>query len=249
MIDGMRRLALPAVEVRRLERRFGPRPALSGVDLTVAAGQVHGLLGPAGAGKTTLLRVLAGLVPPSGGKAVVLGHPSGDQRLRARVGLMSVDEGSAYHGISGLENLVFVGRLHGMTALTATERGRLALQQVGLARAGERPVGTWTAGMRVRLAFARALLTNPDVLLIDEPPGDIDPATAAAIRALVSSHARSGAAVIWATRRLDELLGLAANVTLLAAGRARYSGSVEALALRALAVSAEDVADRIQRAA
>jgi ABC-2 type transport system ATP-binding protein len=186
MIDGMRRLAFPAIEVRGLERRFGPRPALSGVDLTVGAGQVHGLLGPAGAGKTTLLRVLAGLVTPSGGDARVLGHPSGDPRLRGRVALMS-----------GLEHLVF----------------------------------------------------RPDVLLIDEPPGGHDPATDAAVRELVARHARSGAAVIWATRRLDELLGLAGGVTLLAGGRARYSGSVEALALRALAVSAEDVADRIQRAA
>jgi ABC-2 type transport system ATP-binding protein len=245
----MRRPAFPAIEVRGLERRFGPRPALSGVDLAVGTGQVHGLLGPAGSGKTTLLRVLAGLVPPSAGEATVLGYPSGDARLRGRVGLVSVDEGSPYHGISGLENLVFVGRLHGMTARAATERGRAVLQQVGLARAGHGPVGTWTPGMRVRLAFARALLTGPDVLLIDEPPVGIDAASCAAVRALVSSHAQSGAAVIWATRRLDELQALAGGVTLLAGGRARYSGSVEALALRALAVSAEDVADRIQRAA
>jgi ABC-type multidrug transport system ATPase subunit len=245
----MRRLARPVIEVRGLERRFGPRPALSGVDLVVGAGEVHGLLGPARSGKTTLLRVLAGLVPPSAGEATVLGHPSGDAQLRGRVGLVSVDEGSSYHGISGLENLVFVGRLHGMSARAATERGHAVLQQVGLARAGHGPVGTWTPGMRVRLAFARALLTGPDVLLIDEPPAGIDSATCAAVRALVSSHALSGAAVIWATRRLDELQQLADGVTLLAGGRARYSGSVEALALRALAVSAEDIADRIQRAA
>jgi ABC-2 type transport system ATP-binding protein len=103
--------------------------------------------------------------------------------------------------------------------------------------------------MRLRLAFARALLSDPDVLLIDEPPAGVDPATCAAVRALVSSHALSGAAVVWATRRLDELRGLASVLTLLAGGRVRYAGSVEALAQRALAVSADDVADRLRRAA
>src|SRR5262245_13596486 len=140
MIDLMRRLALPVIQVRALERHFGPRRALAGVDLTVGEGAIHGLIGPAGAGKTTLLRMLAGLVPPTRGQALVCGLPSGHPRLRGRVGLVSVDEASAYHGISGLENLVFVGRLHGMAARTATERGREVLHQVGLARAGDGPI-------------------------------------------------------------------------------------------------------------
>jgi ABC-type multidrug transport system ATPase subunit len=131
----------------------------------------------------------------------------------------------------------------------ARDRARAVLQQVGLARAGDGPIRAWSPGMRLRLAFARALLTGPDVLLIDEPPAGVDPATCAAVRALVSSHALSGAAVVWATRRLDELHGLASVLTLLAGGRIRYAGSVEALAQRALAVSAQDVADRLHRAA
>jgi ABC-type multidrug transport system ATPase subunit len=193
--------------------------------------------------------VLAGAVPPSAGEARVLGRPTGDAALRGRVGLVSVEEGAAYQAISGLENLVFAGRLQGMQAGTATDRARQVLLQVGLARAGDGPVAEWTPGMRVRLAFARALLTGPDVLLIDEPPIGVDGATAAAVRAMVSSHALSGAAVVWATRRLDELRGLAGSMTLLAGGRARYSGSVEALARLALAQSAEHVADRIRPAA
>jgi ABC-2 type transport system ATP-binding protein len=249
MIGPMRRLVGPVIQLRKVERQFGPRRALADVDLAVGAGEIHGLLGPGGAGKTTLLRLLAGLLPATRGQALVCGHPSGDPRLRGRVGLVSVDEATAYHGISGLENLVFVGRLHGMAARTATERGRAVLHQVGLARAGDGPTRGWTPGMRLRLAFARALLTSPDVLLIDEPPEGVDAGTAAAVRALVSSHAQSGAAVICATRRLDELRELAGDVTLLAAGRVRYAGSVEALSLRAMAVSAEDVADRLRDAA
>jgi ABC-type multidrug transport system ATPase subunit len=236
------------IEVRSLERRFGPRRALADVELTVAAGEVHGLIGPAGAGKTTLLRLLAGQLPPTAGSATVLGRPAASPQLRGRVGLVSAD-GAPSERISGLEDLVFAGRLHGMAAGPAAERARAVLLQVGLARAGDGPIRAWTPGMRLRLAFARALLSGPDVLLIDEPPAGVDPATCAAVRALVSSHARSGTAVVWATRRLDELQGLASVLTLLAGGRVRYAGSVEALAMRALSVSAEDVADRLRRAA
>jgi ABC-2 type transport system ATP-binding protein len=246
MIERMRRVAGPVIQVRALERDFGPRRALAGVDLAVGAGEVHGLIGPGTGGKTTLLRLLAGLLPPSRGEALVCGHPSGAAELRGRVGLVSVDESSP---VSALESLVFAGRRHGMTARTAGDRGRELLHQVGLARAGDGPISGWTPGMRLRLAFARALLTRPDVLLVDEPPAGIDAATAAAARALVSSHGLAGAAVICATRRLDELRELARDVTLLAAGRVRYSGSVEALSLRAMAVSAEDVADRLGNAA
>ena len=244
----MKRGDRDVIEVNSLERRFGPRLALADVDLRVCAGEVHGLIGPAGAGKTTLLRLIAGQLPPTAGSATVLGLPAASERLRGRIGLVSVD-GAPSERISGLEALAFASRVQGMEAGPARERARVVLQQVGLARAGDGPIRTWSPGMRLRLAFARALLTSPAVLLIDEPPAGVDPATCAAVRALVSSHALAGAAVIWATRRLDELHGLASVLTLLAGGRVRYAGSVEALAQRALAVSAEDVADRLHRAA
>src|SRR3954454_18696311 len=183
MIVPMRRLAGPVIHVRSLERGFGHRTALCDVDLTVSAGEVYGLLGPGGAGKTTLLRVLAGIIPPTRGSAEVLGVPAADEDLRGRVGLVSA--GADYQAISGLENLVFAGRLHRLSARSATERARELLLRVGLGRTGEQPVGEWTAGMRMRLAFARALMTDPDVLLIDEPPEGVDAASAETVRTLV----------------------------------------------------------------
>jgi ABC-2 type transport system ATP-binding protein len=248
IVTAMKRGDRDVIQVRSLERRFGPRRVLADVDLTVRAGEVHGLIGPGGAGKTTLLRLLAGQLPPTAGAATVLGRPAGSPQLRGRVGLVRAD-GEPLERISGLEDLLMAGRGHGMAAGAAVERARAVLQQVGLARAGDGPVAAWTPGMRLRLAFARALLTEPDVLLVDEPPAGVDPAGCAAVRALVSSHALAGTAIIWATRRLDELHGLASALTLLAGGRVRYAGSVEALAQRALAVSAEDVADRLRHAA
>jgi ABC-type multidrug transport system ATPase subunit len=161
----------PLIELRALDHRFGPRAALSGVDLVVESGEIHGLMGPRGAGKTTLLRVLAGTLDASAGFAFVAG----------RTMLVAADE------------------------------------------PGER-----------RIAIARALAAAPDLLLVDEPPEGVDAGTAAATRALVARHAAHGGAVVWATRRLDDLQDLASGVTLLAGGRVRYSGTVEALAMRAL---------------
>jgi ABC-2 type transport system ATP-binding protein len=234
MGPAMRRIAGPVIDARALERWFGPRAALAGVDVGIGAGEVHGLIGPASSGKTTLLRVLAGALAPTSGSARVLGWPSTSTELRGRVGLVSVDA-TLTSRLSGLDTLVLAARTHGMAAGSAADRGLAVLRQVGLARSGDAPVAAWTPGMRLRLAFARALLTTPQVLLIDETPDPVDAGTSAAVRALVSSHARSGTAVLWATRRLDELQGLATSLTLLAGGRVRYSGSVETLAQRALA--------------
>jgi ABC-2 type transport system ATP-binding protein len=218
------------IAVRALQRGYGPRPALAGVDLEVAAGEVHGLLGPPGAGKTTLLRVLAGQAAATGGEARVLGARPEAPRLRGRVGFVESGGDAAYQRISGLENLTFLGRLYGLSEREAFGRAEAVLAEAGLAGAMRMPVGEWTPSMRRRLAFARGLLTEPRVLLVDEPAHAIEPGTATALRALALAHARGGTAVLWATRRLDELEGLAGRVTLLAGGRVRFAGTVAALA-------------------
>lgn len=187
------------VAVRGLELRFGPRATLAGVDLWVAPGQVHGLLGPAGAGKTALLRVLAGELEFGAG-TVEIAAPS-----------------------------VLVG---------GGEPAELPAIEAQLEPA-----------TRFRIALARAVAGEPAVLLVDEPSGGFDSETAAAARALVTRHVGHGGACVWATRRLDSLHGLASGVSLLAAGRVRYSGSVEALALRALAGSVDHWEQSLERAA
>ncbi len=223
MIVAMRRLVGPVIQVRELERGFGPRSVLAGVDLCVGAGEILGVLGPAGAGKTTLLRVLAGVLPPTRGEVRVLG----------RVELVIADEKAQSQRISAFENLVFAGRLRGLPARDCVERARTLLEEAGLDAIGHRAVGEFAPAQLQRLALARALMSSPAVLLVEERTG-LDPATTAAVQSLVRKHALRGGAAVWSTRRLDDLQGLARDVTLLAAGRVRYSGSVEALALRAL---------------
>jgi ABC-2 type transport system ATP-binding protein len=233
----------PALEVRDLRRRFGASMAVDGVNFTTAAGEIHALLGPNGAGKTTLLRTLSGLVAPTEGAVKVLGTEvtSGSRALHGHVGLVPSGDRTFYLRISGLENLVFFARLHGMRRREAVARSQEVLAAVGLADAARGRVATYSHGMQKRLSIARALLTEPGALLVDEATHDLDPEGARRVRALVAERAAAGAAVVWATQRVDEIVGFAHRVTLLAAGRVRFSGSVgELLAAGGL----DDVAAR-----
>lgn len=209
----------PAVDVQGLVRHFGGRAALAGVDLHVHAGEVHALLGPNGAGKTTLIRILSGLVDPDDGTVAVTGA----------VGLVPSGDRSFYLRISGLENLVFFGRLHGLRLRSARTRAREVLRSVGLTDVEHRPVGRYSHGMQKRLSVARALLVRPTVLLVDEATHDLDPEGARRIRELVRSLASEGTAVIWATQRVEEIREFADAVTFLDRGAVRFTGSVSEL--------------------
>jgi ABC-2 type transport system ATP-binding protein len=222
----------PAViEARGLTRRFGAHAALRDVSLSVAPGQIHALLGPNGAGKTTLVRILAGLTTPSDGEVRVLGADASRaaRTLRAKIGLVPSGDRTLYLRISGIENLKFFARLHGMRRREASARAEELIAYVGLSDAARRPVGTYSHGMQKRLSVARALLTAPPVLLVDEATHDLDPESAADVRQLVAELARRGTAVVWATQRIDEIRGFADQVTLLGEGRVRFTGSVAAL--------------------
>jgi ABC-2 type transport system ATP-binding protein len=218
------------IDARRISHSF-QRPALSEVELQVAAGEVHALLGPNGAGKTTLLRVLAGLLRPAVGSLKVAGCDgiSDPRGLRRRIGLMPSGDGTLYARISGLENLAFFARLQGFGRRDALARAVDLLELVGLAADAHKRVQTYSHGMQKRLCFARALLTEPDVLLIDEATHDLDPHAARAVRGLTRRAASRGAAVVWATQRLDEIRGFADSVTLLNTGAVCFSGSLQDL--------------------
>ncbi|HXV34124.1 MAG TPA: ABC transporter ATP-binding protein [Gaiellaceae bacterium] len=223
--------ASPVVEARALSRRFAERVALDGVSLTVDGGRIEALLGPNGAGKTTLVRVLTGLVRPDAGEARVLGVDTWEcpRELRARMGLVPSGDRSLYLRISGLENLLFFGRLHGMSKREATTRAFEVLELVDLTEAAKLRTAFYSHGMQKRLSIARALLTAPNVLMIDEATHDLDPEAAARIRELVRTLADEGAAVLWATQRIEEIRGFADGVTLLREGRGAFQGTVSQL--------------------
>ena len=220
-----------SIDVSAVSRAFGAKLALDDVSLQVESGRVHALLGRNGAGKTTLLRILAGLVTPSSGSVHVAGVDAARAPLAVRrsIGLVPSGDRSFYLRISGFENLVFFGRLQGLRRRAAGRRATEVLAQVGLEDAGSQPVGTYSHGMQKRLGVARALLTAPAVLLVDEATHDLDPEGAIAVRTLVRGAADAGAAVVWATQRVEEIKEFADGVTVLDRGRVRFDGSVAAL--------------------
>jgi heme exporter protein A len=172
----------PAIELEGLTRRYGERVALQDVSLAVPAGATLVVFGPNGAGKSTLLRVLATLLRPHAGTARVLGRTLPDEgwAVRGRVGLLG-HAPLLYRDLSGRENLAFHARLHGV----ALERAATLIDQVGLTARADDKVHTYSRGMVQRLAVCRAVLHEPEVLLLDEPRANLDPAAAELVEPLI----------------------------------------------------------------
>ncbi len=200
--------------VRDLSVRYGGRTALDGVTLDVPAGSVTAVIGGDGAGKTTLLRALAGVVQPAGGS---VRRPE-----RRRVGYVAGASG-VYADLSVDENIAFVADAYGLTAAERDARMAGLLAQTGLTGVGPRLGGRLSGGMRQKLAFALAMLHEPDLLVLDEPTTGVDPVSRAELWRLIAAAAAGGAAVLVSTTYLDEARR-AANVVLLEDGRVRAGG-------------------------
>jgi heme exporter protein A len=164
-----------AIELRGLHRDFGERTALAAVDLSLGEGETLVVVGPNGAGKTTLLRILATLLRPSAGEVRVLGArlPGEAWKARGRIGFLG-HEPLLYRDLSGRENLRFHARLHGLRGEDAEQRISALLAAIGMERRADDRVAELSAGMRQRLAICRAVLHEPELLLLDEPDSNLD---------------------------------------------------------------------------
>jgi heme exporter protein A len=199
-----------ALRIEGLTRRYGEREALSGVSLSLEAGQTLVVFGPNGAGKTTLLRVLASLLRPHAGEVDVLGKSLPDEAwaVRGRVGLLG-HEPLLYRELSARENLRFHARLHGV----GEQRVEELLEAVRMRERAKEPLRTLSRGMVQRVAIARAVLHDPEMLLLDEPRANLDPAASELVDPLIgassgrtrviSSHDPGGG-----LREADLVLGL-----------------------------------------
>jgi len=220
----------PAITTRGLTKSFGDVTALAGVDLDVTRGTVLGLLGPNGAGKTTFVRVLTTLLRADAGTASVLGLDvvQDAAELRTRIGLAgqyaAVDE-----NLTGLENLVMVGRLYGMSRRRATARGKQLLTGFDLEDAARRPVKTYSGGMRRRLDLGAALVANPPVLFLDEPTTGLDPRSRLAMWAVIENLVSEGTTVLLTTQYLDEADQLADMIAVVDRGLVIAEGTSDEL--------------------
>jgi heme exporter protein A len=187
----------PAIEVSGLRREFGDRVALDGISFSLAAGASLAVLGPNGSGKSTLLRVLAGLLRPSGGEVSVLGCtlPRETHGLRGRVGYLG-HEPLLYRDLTAAENLELAAALHGIEPLDAGTRIEQLLEAVGMSRrAGDRIVEL-SAGMRQRIDVCRAVLHDPELLLLDEPDAHLDAQARHLIEPLIATAERRSRVVV-----------------------------------------------------
>ena len=188
-----------------LGRRFGSLWAIRGVDLEVYRGEVLGLLGPNGAGKTTTVRLLTALIEPSEGRATVDGLDVVERPddVRARVGILTETPG-LYDKLSATANLDFFGRLYGLDAATRAERAEHYLRLFSLWERRDDVAGTFSKGMKQKLAIARALLHDPAVVFLDEPTAALDPEAAYIVREAIEALRRLGRTIVLATHNLDE---------------------------------------------
>jgi len=234
--------------------------ALRGLSFSVERGSVHALLGPNGAGKTTTVRILATLLLPDSGRAEILGMDVVREapRVRQVIGVVLDVSKGFYMSLSGYENLVFYGLLKNMSLSDARRRAREVLELVGLEQEGaaHRPYYSYSLGMRARLAIAKALLTDPEVLILDEPTLGLDVESARAVRKLMVELARSGKTILVTGHNMYEIEMIADRVTIINRGRAIASGTPAQLKERLgllhrleLRVSGDRVEDFVRRLA
>jgi ABC-2 type transport system ATP-binding protein len=194
----------PLVRLRGLEKRYGPRRALAGIDLEITERQIIGVVGPDGAGKTTLLRSLAGLLEVTAQEATVVGFDlRGDvTELKAHTGYVP-QAFSLHRDLTVDENLRFTARLHRLSADELATRRKALLDRTGLAPFTDRAAGALSGGMKQKLAIANALLPRPELLVLDEPTAGVDVLARGEIWKLLES-ARTDALVLMSTSYLDE---------------------------------------------
>ncbi len=206
----------PSIQVDRLTKRYGKRPVVQDLSFTVNPGEVYALVGPNGAGKTTVIRLVAGLAFPSEGTVRMLGvNPHSEPAVRRRLGAVVEAPAAFYPYLTGRGNL----RLHGRLAGGVDEaRIQQVLDMMELGNAAERKVGVYSLGMRQRLGVAAAMLTRPDVLILDEPASGMDPLSLHLVHSVLRDAAGGGSAVLLSTHHLDEVVAYCTRVAILEEG-------------------------------
>jgi sodium transport system ATP-binding protein len=234
------------IEAQKLTKRFGKLVAVDAVSFTCHNGQVFGLLGPNGAGKTTLLRMLATVLQPSAGTAVVdgLNVRRAGRRVRGRVGFL-VENAGLYARFSPREHLRFYGRLQGLDGLHLERRIDAVLEMLEIEEFADRRTEGFSAGMRRRVILGQALIHDPPNFILDEPTAGLDVMSTRNVRALIDRFRDEGRCVLLSTHLMAEAHRLCDRVAIVHAGRLQAVDTPAALLAQTGAVDLEEAFVRI----
>jgi ABC-2 type transport system ATP-binding protein len=205
--------------------------ALKGVSFDIQPGEVFGLLGPNGAGKTTLIKCLTTLLLPTSGRATINGYEltKHDNAIRATVGCMLMGERGLYWKLTGRENLVFFGALYHLTVSDRKKRAVDIIARLDLGEIADRPVESYSSGQKMKLAFAKALINDAPLLILDEPTNTLDVPSARELRAVVRELNQAGKTVIYTTHIMSEAETLCQRVAIVDRGEVLALGTVDEL--------------------
>jgi ABC-2 type transport system ATP-binding protein len=208
------------IQAQGVTKTFGKTKALDGVDLRVAQGSVLALLGPNGAGKTTMLSILTTLLQPDGGTVRVAGYDALREPDKVRASIGVAGQSVTVDGLlSGLQNLTMIGRLYRLSPKDSKRRGIELIERFGLGDAANRPVKTYSGGMRRRLDLAASLILQPPVLFLDEPTTGLDPESRNAAWEVIRQLVRDGTTLLLTTQYLEEADQLADDIAVIDQGR------------------------------
>ena len=220
----------PAVVLRALQKRFGPKQAVAGVDLDIPARTFFGIVGPNGAGKTTTLRMATGLLRPDSGSAVVDGIDVWADPITAkqRMGVLP-EQLQLFDRLAASELLTYVGLLRGIDEETVVARGRELLETLGLRESAGVAVADFSQGMRKKIGLACALLHAPRVLFLDEPFESVDPVSARVLRTVLQRFVAGGGTVVLSSHVMDTVERLCQHVAVFHMGRVVATGATDQL--------------------
>ncbi len=218
------------INLNEIHRFYGNFEALRGISLEVRKGQIFGYLGPNGSGKTTTIKLILGLIKPSSGKVSVLGeetYPENAKSMNKRrhIGSMLEFDG-LYEKLTGLQNLVFWGELYGMDGQKAVKQARNVIDSVKLSEWADVQVARYSHGMRKRLALARALVSDPDILVLDEPTVGVDPESRYLIRNMIKELAAQGKTIFFSSHDLEEVQKICSHIAIIKRGKLISNGTL-----------------------
>jgi ABC-2 type transport system ATP-binding protein len=210
----------PAIQINNLKKSFAEFQAVKGIDLIIQRGEILSLLGPNGAGKSTTISMLCGLLEPTEGDALILGHSIRSESAAARAVLGVVPQDIAlYPDMSARENLLFWGKMYNLRGALLKERVAETLDMIGLADRQNDKVGTFSGGMKRRVNIAAALLHHPQIVIMDEPTVGIDPQSRRHILDNVKALNKLGMTVLYTTHYMEEAQELSNHIAIMDTGR------------------------------